>query len=206
MPDKKTNLDPETMRAELQARHATWKDDTIHHILEKANVESIYPTWTTPLLPLWGKDGMVLVGDAAHALQPTSGQGSSQALEDGKTLAFLLKYFLTKAEKKEITVREACDEASKAYYKIHSPMITKIVQRTKQIANQKKDLPFVQEMMVYFFMWLMGALPLSICKLLLRSPRYQKTSTDEPLAKKLMGWDELYSWDAETEVKKYLQA
>jgi 2-polyprenyl-6-methoxyphenol hydroxylase-like FAD-dependent oxidoreductase len=166
MPEK-TRVDPEDMRAQLQSRHCTWKDPVIQDILEKANVDSIYPTWTTPLLPHWGTNGLVLVGDAAHGLQPTSGQGSSQAFEGAKTLSLLLKHYLAKAEaggKGEMTVHEACDKASRAYYKIRGPRITKIVEGTKKIAQHKKDMGLIQEMIVYFFMWLIGTLPVSVCK------------------------------------------
>ena len=162
-----------------------WKDPVIHDILEKASVESIYPTWTTPLLPNWGTNGVVLVGDAAHGLQPTSGQGSSQSFEDGHTFTLLLKHYLDKASKGHCTVRQACDQAAKALYEIRGNRIAKIVEMTKKIANNKKDMPFVQEMITYFFMWLMGKLP-------------------ESVVSKMMGFGEIYNWDAETEVKKYL--
>lgn len=172
MPEK-TRIDPDDMRAQLQSRHCTWKDPVIQDILQKANVDSVYPTWTTPLLPHWGEKCLVLVGDSAHALQPTSGQGSSQALEDAKTLSLLLKHYLTKAESGgdgAMTIHEACDEASKTYYKIRGPRVAKIVERTKMIANNKKDVSAVQEVTLYFFMWLLGTLPLSVGKLLFPSP------------------------------------
>lgn len=165
---EKTKIDPEDMRAQLKSRHGSWKDPIIHGILEKADVDSIYPTWTTPLLPHWGTDGLVLVGDAAHALQPTSGQGSSQALEDGMTFSLLLKRFLDQCPetggKGELSVADACKKASKAYFEIRGPRVAKIVEQTKKVANQKKDLSFVQEMTLYFFMWLICKLPLAVGK------------------------------------------
>ena len=42
-------------------------------------------------VPCWHRASMVLVGDAAHATSPTSGQGASLALEDGITLAKALR-------------------------------------------------------------------------------------------------------------------
>ncbi|WP_188316869.1 FAD-dependent oxidoreductase [Solihabitans fulvus] len=41
-------------------------------------------------LPSWHRDRAVLIGDAAHAVPPTSGQGASLALEDAAHLAGLL--------------------------------------------------------------------------------------------------------------------
>jgi len=42
-------------------------------------------------LPTWHKDRVVLIGDAAHAVSPNSGQGASLALEDAMMLAKLLR-------------------------------------------------------------------------------------------------------------------
>ncbi|KIX02415.1 uncharacterized protein Z518_08356 [Rhinocladiella mackenziei CBS 650.93] len=54
-----------------------------------------YATYTTPELPYWHMNGRaILVGDAAHALQPSSGQGACQALEDAEALAMLLGHSL----------------------------------------------------------------------------------------------------------------
>jgi len=42
-------------------------------------------------LPRWHKGRVVLIGDAAHAVSPNSGQGASLALEDAMYLAKLLR-------------------------------------------------------------------------------------------------------------------
>ncbi|EXJ68878.1 uncharacterized protein A1O5_07810 [Cladophialophora psammophila CBS 110553] len=61
-------------------------------------LDAAYPTWTTPELPSWSSRGRaVLVGDAAHALQPSSGQGACQALEDAEALALFLGHYLSAA-------------------------------------------------------------------------------------------------------------
>jgi 2-polyprenyl-6-methoxyphenol hydroxylase-like FAD-dependent oxidoreductase len=166
---EKTKIDPEDLREQLKSRHGNWKDPNIPKFLDIANVGSIYPTWTTPLLPHWGTDGLLLVGDAAHALQPTSGQGSSQAMEDGVTISLLLKRFLSQCPETggngELSVADACNMASKTYFEIRGPRIAKIVGRTQKIAKHKKDLSFVQEMTLYFFVWLLNKLPHAIREL-----------------------------------------
>ncbi|MYS78634.1 FAD-dependent monooxygenase [Streptomyces sp. SID5926] len=48
-------------------------------------------THDLPEVPRWWRDRMVLLGDAAHATTPTSGQGSSMALEDAVVLAKCLR-------------------------------------------------------------------------------------------------------------------
>jgi len=54
----------------------------------EASEEIIGPwnTWDLPRVPVWRNDRAVLVGDAAHAVSPSSGQGASMAIEDAVTL------------------------------------------------------------------------------------------------------------------------
>ncbi|MBP2705580.1 FAD-dependent monooxygenase [Microbispora sp. RL4-1S] len=59
-----------------------------------AATEHILPGWNTydlPKVPTWSRDGMVLIGDAAHATSPASGQGASMAIEDAVVLARCLR-------------------------------------------------------------------------------------------------------------------
>jgi 2-polyprenyl-6-methoxyphenol hydroxylase-like FAD-dependent oxidoreductase len=42
-------------------------------------------------VPVWHRDSMIVIGDAAHAPAPSSGQGASMAIEDGITLAVTLR-------------------------------------------------------------------------------------------------------------------
>lgn len=57
-------------------------------------IDTVYPIFYMPDIPTWGRDGCVLVGDAAHAMTPATGQGGSQAFEDGLTLGLLLGKFV----------------------------------------------------------------------------------------------------------------
>jgi FAD-dependent urate hydroxylase len=50
-----------------------------------------YSTFDFPTIPLWHRGRMVLVGDAAHAASPSSGQGASMAVEDAITLGRALQ-------------------------------------------------------------------------------------------------------------------
>lgn len=48
-------------------------------------------TFDLPHVPVWHRGAMVVVGDAAHAPSPTSGQGAAMAAEDGVVLAMALR-------------------------------------------------------------------------------------------------------------------
>ena len=59
-----------------------------------AATEQLFSPWATydvPTVPRWHDDRMVIVGDAAHATSPASGQGASMAIEDGVVLATCLR-------------------------------------------------------------------------------------------------------------------
>ncbi len=44
-----------------------------------------------PRVPTWYRDSMIIIGDAAHAASPSSGQGASMAIEDALVLAKCLR-------------------------------------------------------------------------------------------------------------------
>src|SRR5699024_9691501 len=50
-----------------------------------------WPNYEVPSLPAWHKGPVGLIGDAAHAMSPSAGQGASLALEDAIVLAKCLR-------------------------------------------------------------------------------------------------------------------
>lgn len=56
------------------------------------------PTCDMPAVRTWWRDNMIIIGDAAHATTPTSGQGASMALEDSVMLAKCLRDLPTRSE------------------------------------------------------------------------------------------------------------
>jgi 2-polyprenyl-6-methoxyphenol hydroxylase-like FAD-dependent oxidoreductase len=50
------------------------------------------PIHTLPRLPTWQRSRMIVIGDAAHAPSPTSGQGASLSIEDAALLAIHLRH------------------------------------------------------------------------------------------------------------------
>ncbi|KAM0717143.1 hypothetical protein Q7P37_006995 [Cladosporium fusiforme] len=120
LPPRGQKLDFQRLTAETRERHRGWKDPFLVQSLNEAVVDNFYPIFYLPDLPHWGRDRCVLVGDAAHVMTPASGQGGSQAFEDGLTLALLLAEFLQSDEKEAVqkTIQGLFDTRSKHVYKI----------------------------------------------------------------------------------------
>jgi len=80
-------------------------------------------------VPVWQRDRMILVGDAAHAASPSSGQGASMAIEDAVVLAACLK-------------RHAhVDEAFGAYERLRRGRVEKIVAQGRRNGSGKAPGP-----------------------------------------------------------------
>jgi FAD-dependent urate hydroxylase len=56
-----------------------------------AGISKASPIHSIPHLPSWHNDRMIVIGDAAHAPTPTSGQGASLSIEDAVVLAQCLR-------------------------------------------------------------------------------------------------------------------
>lgn len=70
------------------------KDDhkLIHNLIKSANDEYVkIPLYDIPHLPIWHKNSVCLIGDAAHATSPYIGQGAAMAMEDAVVLAKCLR-------------------------------------------------------------------------------------------------------------------
>jgi len=78
-----------------------------------------------PHVPLWHRESMVLVGDAAHAASPTSGQGASLALEDSVMLA------------KSLRDSSDVQQALTVYEALRRPRVEKVAKLARR-ANQTK--------------------------------------------------------------------
>ncbi|KAL8712612.1 MAG: hypothetical protein Q9220_003143 [cf. Caloplaca sp. 1 TL-2023] len=167
LPDTR-KFDKEEILQQLKTRHANWKDPVIQKIVREAVIDSIYPTWITPELPTWYTRGMVLIGDAAHAMQPSSGQGTSQGFEDAQILSILLAHYLERhysysapraGRSVPASVNEAIDQASKKFFELRRPRVKRIVDRAKQMGDTKRKKGLFEEWLTYFILWVIGKLP-----------------------------------------------
>jgi 2-polyprenyl-6-methoxyphenol hydroxylase-like FAD-dependent oxidoreductase len=77
-----------------------------------------------PPVPVWHRDRVVLVGDAAHATSPSSGQGASLAIESAVVLARCLR---------DLPI----DQAFAAYEELRRPRVERVIARTARINADK---------------------------------------------------------------------
>jgi 2-polyprenyl-6-methoxyphenol hydroxylase-like FAD-dependent oxidoreductase len=84
-------LDPAELRSWLTSLVAGDRTPMAAIIAATPDIIKPYSTFDFPSVPRWHRGRMVLVGDAAHAASPSSGQGASMAIEDAVTLGRALR-------------------------------------------------------------------------------------------------------------------
>lgn len=100
-----------------------------------AHVSAGWNTYDLPTVPTWHRAGMVLVGDAAHAVSPASGQGASLALEDAVTLARALRDTTDTAGTPDVS------EALRRYEHERRQRVEKIVELGRRNGDGKSTGP-----------------------------------------------------------------
>ena len=77
--------DPGVLRREF----AGW-DPRIDRVLRNVQTTFRWALYDREPLPVWTRDRLSLLGDAAHPMLPHLGQGANQSIEDGMALATIL--------------------------------------------------------------------------------------------------------------------
>ncbi|KAH8697792.1 hypothetical protein BGW36DRAFT_407740 [Talaromyces proteolyticus] len=65
----------------------------VREVIHRTESISFTPIYRLPLGGTWSRGRCLLIGDAAHAMQPHAGQGTSMALEDIFVLSHVLKHY-----------------------------------------------------------------------------------------------------------------
>jgi 2-polyprenyl-6-methoxyphenol hydroxylase-like FAD-dependent oxidoreductase len=84
-----------------------------------------FNTFEVERVPSWQRGRFVIVGDAAHAVSPASGQGASMAAEDAVALA------------KSLRDHAEIEAALAAFVSARKPRAEKVVAYGKRYANMK---------------------------------------------------------------------
>ncbi len=117
--------DPGAYARFVEAMH---RDDPLDNARIMAAVETIdrhYPIYDMPELPHWAKGHILLMGDAAHAVAPHSGQGASMAIEDGLVLAACLE------------AEDGMHEAFARFFELRQPRTQKVIRIGRAAGSQK---------------------------------------------------------------------
>jgi len=110
--------------------HRGWADPVCELIASAEEMMDI-AIHDVPALPAWSVGRAVLIGDAAHAVAPHSGQGASMALEDAMLLARLLRDF------NGDDVREVL----RAFERERRPRTDRVIAVGRKNARQKENMP-----------------------------------------------------------------
>jgi 2-polyprenyl-6-methoxyphenol hydroxylase-like FAD-dependent oxidoreductase len=94
-------------------------------------------------------------------MQPTSGQGTSQALEDCESFVLLLTHYLKEGYLRASATQLATETnaramAAKKFVDMRLPHIKAIQWRSERMGNMKKKMGIVQEMLLYLVLWMVG--------------------------------------------------
>jgi FAD-dependent urate hydroxylase len=88
-----------------------------------------WATYDLPSVPTWHRGSMVIIGDAAHATAPSSGQGASMAIEDAVVLARCLRD------------RSDIPQAFAVYERLRRARVERIVAHGARTSNSKAAGP-----------------------------------------------------------------
>jgi 2-polyprenyl-6-methoxyphenol hydroxylase-like FAD-dependent oxidoreductase len=96
--------------------------DFVRDLIRRSPSISFTPIYRMPLGKTWSRGRCLLVGDAAHAIQPHAGQGTSMALEDVFVLSRVIKQH----------PNDSVKEVFLKYDEIRRPRITRIYTASEQ--------------------------------------------------------------------------
>jgi 2-polyprenyl-6-methoxyphenol hydroxylase-like FAD-dependent oxidoreductase len=113
--------------------------------LKKSLPTRIREIHDVPSLPAWSAGRTVLIGDAAHAVAPHSGQGASMALEDAQLLAKLLRD----------SRGDNLEKVFRVFEEERRPRTDKVIALGRRNGQRKEEMPLlayrIQQLMIRIF-------------------------------------------------------
>lgn len=129
-PEEAARTSNEERKAKLLALHRGWAEP-VCGLIESAEQMMDIAIHDVPDLPQWSVGRVVLIGDAAHAVAPHSGQGASMALEDAMCLAKLLRDF---------NGRDV-QEVLRAFERERRPRTDRVIEMGRKNGRHKEAMP-----------------------------------------------------------------
>jgi FAD-dependent urate hydroxylase len=123
------DLDGELWRSRLIKLYGQDAGPAVQLIEATPQIMPASPVHTMPHLPSWHSRRMIVVGDAAHAPSPTSGQGASLSIEDAVVLAKCLRDL------------PDSDQAFAAFESLRRSRVERIIKAAARINNSKAAGP-----------------------------------------------------------------
>ncbi|KAK5994735.1 6-hydroxynicotinate 3-monooxygenase-like protein [Cladobotryum mycophilum] len=122
----------------------------MREVIYKTDTIKFYPVYTMPPAAIWSTKRCLLLGDAAHAMPPHAGQGTSMALED----VFMLSRLLENSS-------NPLSEVFRMYEAIRRPRVEAIARISASNGDMRRTLsPFghkMKEVAVGVGFWLYNA-------------------------------------------------
>jgi salicylate hydroxylase len=110
VPDEQMNESPEKAQSWVTKGDSakmleTFKDfpSWTKDVLRNANSIGLWQLRDMDPLDTWHSGRTILIGDAAHAMLPTQGQGASQTIEDAEALGTLFGHITERPSKDEVS-------------------------------------------------------------------------------------------------------
>lgn len=141
-------ITPERWRARLTELFAGDTGPMLEIINATEHILAGWNTYDFPTVPTWFNDRMVILGDAAHATSPSSGQGASMAIEDAVVLAKCLR-----------DVPGEVREAFAAFERLRRDRVERIVAQGRRNGSGKAPGPvgaFLRDLLMPVFMRLLA--------------------------------------------------
>jgi len=136
----------------IQDARAPWAS-ALRDIVSSTDSVKFYPIYRMPDVHTWSSKRWLLVGDAAHAMQPDVGQGVSMALED----VFLLSKLL---ERKD----DSLSKVLQRYEHIRRPRVDALAKAASDGGEVRMDMRplqlHVKEWVILVGFWLYNVLGL----------------------------------------------
>ncbi|MFI5998163.1 FAD-dependent oxidoreductase [Streptomyces sp. NPDC051362] len=136
-------VDPEVWRHRLTSFFADDTGPAAELIRASREITPASPMHALRTVPAWHRGRMIIIGDAAHAPSPTSGQGASLSIEDAVELAKALRDLPN------------VEGAFTAYESLRRPRVERIVKQAARINNNKAAGPvgrIIRDLMMPVFL------------------------------------------------------